>query len=90
MLTDKDADLGGIPPSVATMRNVNGEVHYALNPSQNMDILERFYIDAAGDLLLTTPLVDKTQEDYTISVIAFDLGQPSLRTFINICYRSHL
>jgi hypothetical protein len=63
---------------------VNGEVHYALNPSQNMDILERFYIDAAGDLLLTTPLVDKTQEDYTISVIAFDLGQPSLRTFINI------
>jgi hypothetical protein len=29
-------------------------------------------------------LVDKTQEDYTISVIAFDLGQPSLRTFINI------
>ena len=63
---------------------VNGEVHYALNPSQNIDILERFYIDAAGDLLLTTPLVDKTQQDYTISVIAFDLGQPSLRTFINI------
>lgn len=63
---------------------VNGEVHYTLNPSQNIDILKSFYIDEAGDLLLTTPLIDKTQEGYTISVIALDLGQPPLTTLINI------
>lgn len=63
---------------------VNGKVYFTLNPSQTIDILESFYIDAAGDLLLTTPLIDKTQENYSISVMALDLGQPSLTSFINI------